>query len=374
MFDFSTARMHYARIEADILALLRKLVMIPSGSEQIDGVKAMQEALSEQFRSLGFRTRCQKVKSRAKALIAECGPEGSSPIVLLLHSDTVYTCNDPQVRESGDRLYGPGALDLKGAIASTIAAMQLIGDTANYSLRIVVNSSEEAPTEGVGEMIAALTKDARLVLGMEYGRENGDIVMARKGRAMLRLVAQGKSAHSGNNPQGIDNALVRMSRFIAQLPTIAERHNHVSIEPTAATAGDIRISNITPASAQCVLDVRGPHQKLEDARSEIFAAATLFGIELAEQRYTPGRANLDDSAETLYGLCKELSTALTMPCRKLELAGGLSDLNFVAPTIPAIDALGPSGDGAHNLEEEWVSKASVGDAALRLYAMLLSLK
>ncbi|MCC6168883.1 MAG: M20/M25/M40 family metallo-hydrolase, partial [Caldilineaceae bacterium] len=119
------------------VALLRGLVAIPSLSRQEAAAAAW---LVEQMQALGFGRAYVDAAGNA---VGELGPADAAQVVALLgHIDTVP--GDIPVRiaptEHGEALYGRGAVDAKGPLATFVAAAARVGHAwaTAQGVRVVV--------------------------------------------------------------------------------------------------------------------------------------------------------------------------------------------------------------------------------------------
>src|SRR5207248_9414298 len=107
------------------------------------------------------------------------------------HTDTVFedgTAAARPFRREGMRCYGPGVADMKGGIV--LAAMALercaAGDRPFAGLRLLLCADEEIRLRAPA--VCAHAAGARAALVFECGRENGDVVSARKGAIWRTMV------------------------------------------------------------------------------------------------------------------------------------------------------------------------------------------
>ncbi|MDD9720733.1 acetylornithine deacetylase [Sulfitobacter sp. PR48] len=147
-------------------------------------------------------------------LFATIGDASRPGYILSGHVDVVPAgepewLDDPFVlRRDGGRLIGRGSCDMKGYVAAVLAAVpELVGMELSAPVHIALSYDEEAGCRGVPHMIAALPDLCALPLGCIVGEPTGLVpVLAHKGKAALRLVAEGRSGHSSRPDQG-DNAI-----------------------------------------------------------------------------------------------------------------------------------------------------------------------
>ncbi|WP_417727758.1 M20/M25/M40 family metallo-hydrolase [Roseovarius sp.] len=103
------------------------------------------------------------------------------------------------MRREGGRLIGRGACDMKGFVAAVLASVpMLVKLNPSAPIHIALSYDEEAGCRGVPHLIAALPRLCAPSAGSIVGEPTGLVpALAQKGKAALRLRAQGCSGHSG---------------------------------------------------------------------------------------------------------------------------------------------------------------------------------
>lgn len=162
-------------------------------------------------------------------LFATIGDASTPGYVLSGHVDVVPATEpewlgDPFVlRRVDGRLIGRGSCDMKGYVAAVLAAVpELVAMPLSAPIHIALSYDEEAGCRGVPHMIAALPELCATPLGCIVG-EPTDLtpVLAHKGKASMRLMAQGKSGHSSRPDQG-ENAIHALLPALNAASTLAE--------------------------------------------------------------------------------------------------------------------------------------------------------
>ena len=107
---------------------------------------------------------------------------------------------------------------MKGGLAVAAHAARLLaaGERPFARLELVSVPDEEVRSEPIATQARLAGFDA--VLCMECGRPGGAVVAARKGGRWLDVVARGRSAHAGSEPEHGRNAVLALAR---ELPRIA---------------------------------------------------------------------------------------------------------------------------------------------------------
>ncbi len=185
----------------------------------------------EYLDGLGVRYRESRDPAGRRAnLHAVIGPDGPGGLALSGHVDTVpvdgqsWTSDPFALREAGGRLYGRGACDMKGFVASMLAA---VPDFRALSLarpiHLFVTFDEEVSMEGARLLIrdiaaSGLRPDAVLVGEPSLMQP----IVAHKGRLAAEVVVRGRAGHSADPRRGV-NAIHAAAEAIAWVAAEARR-------------------------------------------------------------------------------------------------------------------------------------------------------
>lgn len=200
-------------------------------------------------------------------------------IALVGHTDTVRTEHDGPVRIEGDRLYGPGAADMKSGLAVMIElAERLTSTQLPCELHLVFYEKEEGPFEenGLGPLLDHFSDLRRLDLAICLEPSDNKLQLGCMGSVHTTLRFEGRTAHSARPWQG-DNALIKAAPVLKELGDRAVRDCHVDgllyrevMTPTLAKGG--RSRNIVPDVFEVNLNHRfAPGRTPEQAVEEIVA-------------------------------------------------------------------------------------------------------
>jgi acetylornithine deacetylase/succinyl-diaminopimelate desuccinylase-like protein len=161
------------RVRAEIpraLEDLRALVAIPSISsmpDHADDVQRSAEATCELFRAEGVDARVVTTGGARPAVIGhKAGPAGAPTVLLYAHHDVqplgAGWSRDPwSLTADGDRLYGRGSSDDKGAIALHLAVLRAFGDDLPVSVTVLVEGEEEIGSPRFSELLAGHVDELR---------------------------------------------------------------------------------------------------------------------------------------------------------------------------------------------------------------------
>ena len=343
-----------------IVATIGELVEIESPSDDKAAVEGIAEAVASKFGALGGRARFHQVNDFGKHLQVDFdGQSGGKPVLLLGHYDTVYplgTLASMPCRVAGDKLSGPGVLDMKSGIALmlyAIAGLQEWRGGLPRPLTVLLVSDEEVGSDSSRAITEAVAKKAAAVLVLEpsYGFE-GAVKTARKGVGEYMVKVTGKASHAGLDFQKGVNAIVEMARQIEKISSFTDLKKGLTVNVGIVSGGSR--TNVVPAEATVHVDAR--IARLKDAA----------GIDKKMHRLRPfnrkcklevtggiNRPPMErtDGVAALYGKAVGIARELGWKLGEAAVGGG-SDGNFTAGLgIPTLDGLGGVGDGAHAVHE-----------------------
>jgi glutamate carboxypeptidase len=339
-----------ARATSDLEALVA--ISSPSG----DGAGA-EEAFALCESLLPDRAEVERVPCStpgfAPDLVARVRGTGSGRMLLLGHIDTVVGHGaHARARRDGQRMYGPGTSDMKGGVVLSLGVARALAQRPGRfeELAVLLVADEEWRTAEFTHVHAFNGYDGCLCF--EAGERGPDgvegVVVRRKAAGTLRVLAEGRAAHSGSAPDRGRNALLALSQVAIALAALhaPDGPDRLSVVPTVLRSGEAL--NVVPAAGELILDLRA--DRLE-AFDPVLAAvpAAVGGVSLRPvmERRWPG---MDARVAT----APLLSAASDLLGRRIAGVGrgGASDASHFAAWIPlTIDGLGPRGGGAHTPEE-----------------------
>ena len=293
-------------------------------------------------------------------LVAEVGPARKDLPCVVFHGhlDVVPGRQEQyEPRIDGDKLYGRGAYDMKGALAAMMCALKDIERQERVRVRLVCVPDEESEelderaTEGVvkrglGGNFAITGEPTDLHIGVEA-----------KGVLAMSIEVHGRAAHSSTPWLG-DNAVLKaidVFRAIETLPfsrESSEMFDRPSINLGRIKGGDAL--NKVPDECTMAVDIRylpgqDPAEILTQVESipEIDVTRTFIWPPVSVARTDPYvRALREAVARSIRGEAMSVGR------------DGASDAaSFLGAGIPAVE-FGPGGAGHHG-PEEWVSVSSM---------------
>jgi acetylornithine deacetylase len=178
----------------NLFELTKSLINIPSVS---DDEQAVGFFLRDYLESLGWTVELQKVSENQNNVIAYFNE--TPRVFFSTHMDTV----PPFIRASEDveKIYGRGACDAKGIIASQIFAAEELRKQGINDIGLLYTVDEEQGSSGA--RAANLHPIARKCEFMINGEPtDNDLAIGSKGSLRFNIKATGKAAHSAYPEQG----------------------------------------------------------------------------------------------------------------------------------------------------------------------------
>ncbi|GAC1473835.1 MAG: M20 family metallopeptidase [Isosphaeraceae bacterium] len=384
----------------EAVALLERVVNIPSGTQNLDGVRAVGKAFAPEFEAIGFSTRWESMPpemKRAGHLIAEHRGTKGKRILLIGHLDTVLEgrrftpiAGGPTARASGN-----GTVDMKGGNVILLQALQALhaaGALEDRRIAVILTGDEEDAGTPISESRSSMLELARntdYALAFEAAIDDTATV-ARRGVAAWNLRVKGRTGHSSGifGPTSGAGAIFETARILDKFRRELATQENLSFNASLilggtevgsqegqsrGTAGGKR--NVIPAEVLVEGDIRFfKDAQLEAARKTMRAivAASLpatsaeieFVPEYPAMAPTPGNyallAVLDQASRDLgLGAIKPLT-----PGKR-----GAGDIAFIAHLVDGLDGLGPDGERSH-APEEWINLDSIPPQAKRAAVLI----
>jgi glutamate carboxypeptidase len=366
---------------AELLPLLRSWVEINSYTANIEGCNRVADRLLDGFALPGLAAERVAGGGVGDHLVWRTPAWDACPerrLVLIGHHDTVFPPGTFEVWEPhGDRLRGPGVLDMKGGLATirtALAALADAGTLAAVPLAVVTVADEETGSSDSRTTLEAVARGAQAALVFESGRATDALVTSRKGTGKVTATAIGRAAHAGNNLKDGVNAVWAISRFVDGAQRLTDWTKGVTVNVGLIDGGSS--ANTVPERARCQLDFRYVHgvDGLELIASFERLAAVITADLGARFELDGGirRAPLERTEASVALLHRYEACALAegLAGGEAPLQGGGSDANTVSAIgVPAIDALGPRGKGFHT-HDEYIEVATLAQRTRALVRFL----
>jgi acetylornithine deacetylase len=366
---------------------LRELIAIPSVNPAFlskgdprTGEGSVAAWISDCAIKAGLEVDLQPVAPGRTNVLARIVPPGSVQrrILLAPHMDTVGEPNlDEQLkpRLAGGRIFGRGACDTKGCIATMFGVLA----------KIAAKGARPAKTEII---LAALVDEENFQLGSRHYAKHGEradlaivgeptqleVISAHKGDVWLQLRTEGRSAHGATPHLGV-SAVRSMARVVETLEGeyrdwIALRSHPLLGCPTinvGSIAGG-RQPNIVPADCIISIDRRTlPGETEEGVKTEIgkFLAGRGWKVSFDNLRTAPcPPLETDPGLPLVRELCRAARRRQTRGahyfCDAAPLAAGGN------PSV----VFGPGDIAQAHTSNEWIAVDQIERAALVLEKFL----
>lgn len=375
---------------------LAELVAIDSGSYSPDGVNAVADWVQARLTSRGFAVERIRPPAAAGApsdalrtgdvLVARkagrlAEADGGRRILLVAHMDTVFedgTAAERPFTLDGTHAHGPGVSDDKGGLLAGLTAIELLQEqgTAEYAELVFLATPDEEIGSPVSRRITEeVARDMHYALGLECARENGDLVVARKGVADFRLTVTGRAAHAGIEPERGANAALAAAHLVVALQALNGRWDGVTVNVGVVRAGH-RPNIVCPEAelrlevrAATAADVRTVRRAIEDAAARPAVPGTTVTVEQLDD-CPPMEATA--ATHRMFAVAQQAAAALGFTLGATA-TGGVGDVNLIAGTgVPVLDGLGPVG-GADHSPQEWLDTATVPERIALLASLITAL-
>lgn len=363
---------YFASRRGELLHTLKKLVALESPTSDKKAVDACAAFAVAEFRKTGARITRFPQKDVGDLHLVEYAPGASKEeperILVLTHLDTVWPVGKIGTMPyyvSGEKVFGPGALDMKAGVVMVLSALctlRQLNVATRKKISVFINSAEETGHDAAHAVIRDLARKSSLVLCLEPALPGGALKLERKGRLVVRLEARGRSAHAGSPEKGI-NAVEELVAQIVRLKKL--RTGEVTVNVGACAGGEK--ANVVPDAATAVLDVRFWRSVDRDRVRTYFRELqpVLKGakIKAVLESPTPPMEKTKASLELFARAC-EIAAGLGQTLKGGKTGGG-SDASVASSLgIPTLDGLGPDGDGLHAEHEHVLIPSFVERTAL----------
>lgn len=274
----------------------------------------------------------------------------------------------------GDLLYGRGAVDMKGSIASFIAATSQIAEDAGI-ISLILTGDEEGPavygTRALIDYMQAekTIPDYCLVGEPTSVNQLGDMMkVGRRGSVNMFITVDGVQGHVAY-PHLADNPITKLTAILAEIDALVLDEGTEFFQPSNIEVTDLSVGNpahnVIPAKAKARLSIRFNDLHSGDSLSAQIRAIVERGggglrpIISGEPFFTPPGIlsnAIAKAVKTVTGQTAEPSTS-----------GGTSDARFLSKICPVVE-FGLCNATMHKLDEA-VAVADL-DALAEIYRLV----
>ena len=354
------------------LEMLEKMVNINSFTANPEGVNELGKLTAELFANLGFEAEFVSSvnENYGQHLVLTRNGRSDKALGFVSHLDTVFPAeeekrNNFHWRISGERIYGPGTVDIKGGTVMMYMVLDGLRQHApeifeDVNWTLLLDSSEEVLADDFGklcvERLSAQNALACLVFeGGSFDQNQFKVVVARKGMAVCRFAVEGKASHAGSAHEVGANAVVQMADMISKIAKVTDYEKQVTVNVGFVSGGTV--PNRVPHHAEAALEMRAFDKTVfEEALSEITAIIENPSVTNGNGDFVCTVKNnisqltapwpRNEGTDRLFAIWQQAAEEVGYSVIE-EYRGGLSDGNNIWHTIPTVDGLGPAGGNAH---------------------------
>ncbi len=354
-------RLHYLEgKQEEMVQTIRELVEIESPSDNKPATDRIGSLLAEKFEALGGAAKLHHVRDFGDHVqINFSGRANAKPVLLLGHFDTVYPLGMLETMLcgiAGDRLHGPGVLDMKSGIAlmlHAIEALHVWHDGLPRPVTVFLVSDEEVGSASSRKITEALAKESAAVLVLEPAAGlRGAVKTARRGVGEYKLKVKGVAAHAGLDPGKGHSAILELARQVLTISKLNDLRRGLSVNAGVIRGGTR--TNVIAAEASVDLDVRIKSAKQAAGIDRKLRSLKPFDKHCTlEMAGAINRLPMERTAgvAALYEKAQEIAKHIDWKLQEAAVGGG-SDGNFTAGMgIPTLDGMGGVGEGAHAVHE-----------------------
>lgn len=369
------------------LVLAQELIACDSTNPELvvggAGEGAVGELIAGRLRAAGLEVEIDEVRPGRPNVIGRLrGRGGGHALMLCGHTDVVSA--DPagfSPRIEGGRLYGRGAVDMKGGLAAAIVAAERLaaGPPLQGDLLVAAIVDEEWLSLGAESLVESHGADGAILAE----QSDLELIVEHGGFAWFEVTSQGVEAAGIDPDHGVDAiallapVLAGVAALDAELATRpAPAYGRPSVHASMISGG----SQFPAYPTSCVLGIERctvAGETVADARAEL--DALLESARAADPRFTAtarlvvGRepVRLDSAGPLVQALEAEITRHRGAPPRHLGDIGWADSGLLVQAGIPCV-IFGPTGAGCHTAEEyvevdSLVACAEIIEAAARSF-------
>jgi succinyl-diaminopimelate desuccinylase len=343
-----------ARMDERLLA--ERLITYDTSTQ--DGLRAAAGFVKGWLEAREIRV-VDRVHEGLPVILAEVGPRDAPRIVFHGHVDVVPARPGQfEPRLEGDRLYGRGAYDMKGALAAMMLALRDAADQDAVNVRFVCvpdEESDDVDSRSIDALVVDPLGDADFAITGEP--TDLHIGVQAKGVLAVRVEVHGTAAH-GSTPWLGDNAILKAHDAFRRIETLpfsrmsSDLFDRPSINLARIMGGDA--FNKVPDSCAMDVDIRYlPNQDPGEILAQIRSIPDLDIVRC----FTRVPAIVSRRNPYVLALRDAVGRAVEGDALSIGRDGASDAVSFLEVGIPAVE-FGPIGAGHHG-PEEWVSLSSL---------------
>jgi len=371
---------------ANPLEILQHLIALPSVNPCRNDVSdstffegKMTDWLVEYFKALDVPYELQEVFPGRYNVLAKFESPGASRTILLdAHQDTVpvegMTIPPFQATVRNGKVYGRGACDVKGGMASMLAAFaRLVEERPIGAANVLMSCTVDEEYTAIGakvlaegwinssspESLFSIKPDFCLVA--EPTELN--VIVAHRGVIRWKLTTRGRACHS-SRPEDGENAVYKMARLLQSLEEYAETlrttvpHHHLCGGASLSVGRIHGGTSVNIVPDQCVIEIdrriapgENSRQAIADLEAFLHARHDI-DFEMGEPWVDTEALSDEDSREWADELLR-LIEATAGPREKQGALYGTNASRFAAAVVPSV-VFGPGSIQQAHTVDEWI--------------------
>ncbi|WP_086480902.1 succinyl-diaminopimelate desuccinylase [Oceanospirillum sanctuarii] len=329
-----------------------------------------QELMIERLEAIGFKIERLRF-GNVDNFWARRGTE--APVLAFAgHTDVVPTGPEanwkhapfePMIDEKG-MLYGRGAADMKGSLASMVVACEeFVAANPNHkgSIAFLITSDEEGPAvNGTVKVVEHLEARGEKMTWCIVGEPSsthhtGDIIKnGRRGSLGAKLLVKGIQGHVAY-PHLARNPIHQVAPALAELSTEHWDEGNEYFPATSFQISNINggtgATNVIPGDVEVVFNFRFSTELTADQiKQRVHTILDKHELEYDLQWTLNGLPFLTPEGD-LVDACRGAILEATNITTELSTSGGTSDGRFIAPTGTQVVELGPCNATIHKVNE-----------------------
>jgi glutamate carboxypeptidase len=353
----------------EMFRCLSDMVWIQSGSHNKAGVDRMGAYIRSSLAGYRLLVEIAPQTEFGDHLILRsecCNKARTRQILLVGHMDTVFPTDSDFTgyTEDDQRCYGPGVIDMKGGLVVGLFALKVLDALRilkDLPVTFILNSDEEVGSPSSRELIGSEAVKSAFAFVLEAGGLKGEIVIGRKGNALVGFNIEGVPGHAAFTGNEKASAVLELAHKIIALESLNDSDAGISVNAGKIWGGIGH--NTVAAHASALIDFRFiRYDQLDFLIHEIERIVHTSIVPHTKTQYEirSQRNPMPTSQATinLFQLFEEIGKSLKIPIDK-EFRFGVSDANTIAAAgTPVLDGLGPLGADDHS-EREYMIKTSL---------------
>lgn len=398
---------------ADLVALLRSLVRIPTVNPPGAHYDEITRLLADELGAAGLKTRRftiprallnrhlppeQRVHPRYNVLGKLSARGATKTLHFNAHYDVVPVSGEWRHGDAFSGtvergwIYGRGTADMKGSHAALLLALRALkaaGVKPRMNIEVSFTADEETDSElGAGWLVrhAPIRPDYAIVM---EGGEGDSICCGHNGVVWLNVTVHGRAAHGSRPEHGI-NALEKMSALVRALEdhkAFLARRTFTAPDGTVKTptlniggvfaSGEGGKINTVPAFASFSIDRRVlPVETVAAAEQELraflrHAAKAIPQCRITVEKVSENHPSFSPPDHPFFAAMNDCVTRVRRKKTVFGTSYGFNDMHFFSHhlKIPTL-GYGPGGDNCHAVDERASLRELVSTA--KIYAELMT--